>query len=270
MINESRLVQVFLQLVAINSPSGHEEIISAHLAGSMVALGAEVTQDSHHNIIARWPDGQGEWVLLSAHMDTVGQDVNIRPCIRDGVIYSDDTTILGADDKSGIAEIIEAVSSLREDHLPHPPIEVVLTVGEETLLRGAKLLDKSQLRSRRGYVFDTGGPIGTIILSAPGQDLFEPVFHGRKAHAGSEPAKGINAIRVASEAIAAMTLGQIDRETTANVGTIHGGIATNIVPDEVHVWCEARSRDSVKLVAQRSAMVSAALDAAAAMTSLSM
>lgn len=264
MINETRLVQTFLDLVAIDSPSGQEETISKELARRFAGLGAEVEQDEHWNLIARFPaNGSDEdWLMLSAHMDTVGKDVGIKPVIRDGVIYSDGTTILGSDDKSGVAAILEVIRSLKEDGLKHPPLEAVISVGEEVSLRGAKLLDKSKLRARRGYVLDAGGPIGTIITNAPSQDTLEVWVHGKTAHAGSEPEKGINAIVVASAAIAAMPLGRIDFETTANIGIIQGGVATNIVPDQVYVKGEARSRDDAKLAAQTAAMVGAFEDAA--------
>lgn len=262
MINESRLLNTFLELVAIDSPSGQEAAIGAELAQRFAALGGQTTRDEHGNLIVRWPAGAGEWLMLSAHMDTVGTDTGIKPQIRDGVIYSDGTTILGGDDKSGVAAILEVVRSLRESGQRHPPLEVVISVGEEQSLRGAKLLDKAQLRARRGYVLDSGGAIGTIVVSAPSQDSLRVTVFGRKAHAGSEPERGINAIRVASEAIAAMPLGRIDPETTANIGVIEGGVATNIVPDEVRIRGEARSRDDVKLAAQTAAMVAAFQDAA--------
>jgi tripeptide aminopeptidase len=270
LINESRLVQTFLDLVAIDSPSGHEKAIGKALQRQLDALGGEVELDEHGNVIARFgemPAGSqagstGDWLMLSAHMDTVGQDTGIKPQTREGVIYSDGATILGGDDKSGIAVILETIRSLQEDGSSYPPLEVVISVGEEVTLRGAKLLDKNRLRSRRGYVLDSGGPIGTIVTSAPSQDTLEITVHGRKAHAGSEPEKGINAIRVASEAIAAMPLGRIDPETTANIGTIEGGAARNIVPDEVRMQGEARSRDNLKLAAQTAAMAAAFQEAA--------
>jgi tripeptide aminopeptidase len=257
LIDETRLVQTFLDLVAIDSPSGHEEAIGEELMTRLAALGGQVVRDEHGNVIARWPEGPGEWLLLSAHMDTVGEDRGIRPQVRDGVIYSDGTTILGSDDKSGIVAILEAIRSLREARAAHPPLEVVISVGEELGLQGAKLLDKGKLRSRRGYVLDAGGPIGSIVLSAPSQKSLRVLVRGKKAHAGSEPENGINAIRVASEAIAAMPLGRIDFETTANIGVIEGGTATNIVPDEVRVRGEARSRDVGKLDAQVAAILEA-------------
>jgi tripeptide aminopeptidase len=270
LINETRLVRTFLDLIAIDSPSGMEEAIGAELERRLAALGGEVERDEHGNVIARFqashgdgqPNPSGDWMMLSAHMDTVGKDTGIKPEIRDGVIYSDGATILGGDDKSGIAVILEAIRSVQEERLPCPPLEVVISVGEEVTLRGAKLLDKGTLRARRGYVLDSGGPIGTIVTSAPSQDSLQITVHGRKAHAGSEPEKGINAIRVASEAIAAMPLGRIDAETTANIGTIEGGVARNIVPDEVRMQGEARSRDNLKLAAQTAAMAAAFHEAA--------
>lgn len=264
MINGERLVQTFLDLVRIDSPSGQEVAISRELAQRCAALGAQVEQDEHWNVIARWSgsNGAADPVLLSAHMDTVGQDTGIKPEIRDGVIYSDGTTILGGDDKSGVATILEVVASLREDGRPHPPLEAAITIGEEVGLRGARLLDKGKLTARRGYVLDAGGPIGGIVTSAPSQDSLEAWVHGKKAHAGAEPEKGINAIRVAAEAILAMPLGRIDFETTANIGIIQGGEATNIVPDKVYLKGEARSQDDLKLAAQTAAMAAALHEAA--------
>jgi tripeptide aminopeptidase len=253
-----------LELVTIDSPSGQEAVISAHLAARLAALGGQVHADEHGNLIAHFPaiGESADWLMLSAHMDTVGKDTGIRPQVRDGVIYSDGTTILGGDDKSGVAVILEVVQALKETGQPHPPLEVVFSISEELQLLGARLLDKGQLRARRGYVLDAGGPIGTIVTSAPSQDSLQATVHGKKAHAGSEPERGINAIRVASEAIAAMPLGRIDPETTANIGVIEGGEATNIVPDRVTIRGEARSRDDYKLATQTAAMAQAFQDAA--------
>jgi tripeptide aminopeptidase len=264
LINRERLVQTFLDLVVIDSPSGQEEAISRELARRCIALGAQVEHDEHWNVIARWPgsNGQGDPLLLSAHMDTVGKDTGIKPEIRDGVIYSDGTTILGGDDKSGVAAILEVIASLREDGKPYPPLEVVISVSEEVGLQGAKKLDKGRLTARRGYVLDAGGPVGGIVTSAPSQDSLEAWVHGQKAHAGAEPEKGINAIRVAAEAILNMPLGRIDFETTSNIGIIQGGEATNIVPDRVYLKGEARSRDDLKLASQTAAMAAALQDAA--------
>ncbi len=259
MIREERIVSTFLELVRIDSPSGQEATIGAHLHRRLEDLGLTVEQDEVGNLIARRP-GRAEAgpVMLNAHMDTVGTDTGITPVIRDGVIYSDGATILGADDKSGLAAILEVLHVLQEHpEIEAPPLEVVFTVGEERGLIGAQALDMSRLHARRGLVLDSGGPIGTIIVAAPYQDKHHVTVIGKASHAGAAPEKGINAIRVAAEAIAALRLGKIDEETTANVGIIHGGVATNIVPDRVDVDMEARSRDEAKLVAQTEHMLTA-------------
>ncbi|MCO6451571.1 MAG: M20/M25/M40 family metallo-hydrolase [Caldilineales bacterium] len=263
-INPDRLLATFLELVQVDSPSGHEAEIGLHLAGRLQDLGCSVEKDEVGNLIARL-DGEGDdSVLLSAHMDTVGEDWGIKPVIRDGIIYSEGETILGSDDKSGIAVILETLTSLHEQHhLPHPPLEIVISVGEERSLWGARQLDKSRLRSKWGFVFDSGGPIGTIVYSAPSQTSLDVTVRGKKAHAGSEPENGINAIRVAAEAIASMPLGRIDAQTTANIGIIRGGEARNIVPDRVTLVGEARSRDEATLDEQVRLMVDALNDAAA-------
>ncbi len=263
MINEQRLIKTFLDLVAIDSPSGEEEAISKELVRRFSELGGEVETDEWHNLIARFAGTNGgDWLMLSAHMDTVGKDRGIKPQIRVGIIYSDGTTILGGDDKSGVAAILETIASIKEDDLPHPPLEAVISVSEEVGLTGARSLDKDRLRSKRGLVLDSGGPSGVVVTSAPSQDSLEVEVHGRTAHAGSEPENGINAIRVASQAIAAMPLGRIDPETTANIGLIQGGVATNIVPDYVYIKGEARSHNEEKLAAQTAAMVFAFQNAA--------
>ncbi len=255
MINSERLVQTFLDLVRIDSPSGQEEAVSRELARRCAALGAQVEQDEHWNVIARWSgsNGAADPVLLSAHMDTVGQDTGIKPEIRDGVIYSDGTTILGGDDKSGVATILEVVASpaartagrTRRWKPPSPSVK--------RWLRRARLLDKGKLTAAAATCW-TGGPIGGIVTSAPSQDSLEAWVHGKKAHAGAEPEKGINAIRAARGSHPCHALGRIDVETTANIGIIQGGEATNIVPDKVYLKGEARSRDDLKLAAQTAAI----------------
>ncbi|NUQ36871.1 MAG: M20/M25/M40 family metallo-hydrolase [Caldilineales bacterium] len=264
-IDPQRLLDLFLTLVQIDSPTGQEAEIGRHLAGRLRGLGCAVSQDSAGNLIARLP-GQGEaTLLLSAHMDTVGSDTGIRPLLRDGVVYSDGRTILGADDKSGVAAILEALTVLQaHPDWAHPPLEIVITVSEEVGLTGAKQVDTGQLTAAWGVVLDAGGPIGTMVYTAPSQRVLDITVLGKKAHAGAEPEKGINAIVVAAAAIVAMPLGRIDAETTANIGVIAGGEATNIVPDRVTMRGEARSRNLERLDAQLTAMTTALEQAAAA------
>jgi len=262
-INRDRLLDTFLTLVQIDSPSGEEEAIAGYLADRLTALGLTVHRDSAGNLVARM-DGAGEPpILLNAHLDTVGQDRGIRPVVEGGIVRSDGTTILGGDDKSGVAIILEVLQTLQERGPSHPPLEIALTVREEIGLLGSKALDMSQFRARQALVLDSGGPIGCAVVSAPSQDSLRAVVHGKAAHAGVNPEEGINAIVVASEAITRMPLGRIDEETTANVGLINGGTAPNIVPDRVEIHGEARSRDDDKLTAQVQAMTRALEEAAA-------
>ncbi len=270
MINEKRLVEYFLDLVRIDSPSAHEGEIAGKLEADLKSLGLEIAlHDEMHNVVA-WLPGKGngageDFVLLSAHMDTVGKDTGIKPVIRDGVIYSDGTTILGGDDKSGVAAIMEVLRTLAEHpETGHAPLEVVFSVQEEIGLLGAKhLRDTWKFKAKSGVVLDAGGPIGTIIVGAPTQQNISAVVHGRASHAGAEPEKGINAIQVAATAVLSMPLGRIDPETTANIGVIRGGTATNIVPDRVEMLGESRSHDEEKLNRQIERMQQALEDAAA-------
>ncbi len=270
MIDEKRVLDYFLELVRIDSPSTHEEKIAAKLEDDLRALGLEIAlHDEMHNLVA-WLPGRGEradddWLMLSAHIDTVGQDTGIKPVIRDGVIYSDGSTILGGDDKSGVAAIVEILRTLAaHPEVSHPPLEIVFSVQEEIGLIGAKRLrDTWNFRARKGVVLDAGGPIGTIVVGAPYQQNISAVVHGKASHAGAEPEKGINAIQVAALAVTTMRLGRIDPETTANVGVIRGGTATNIVPDRVELYGEARSHDGDKLDRQIASMQQALEDAVA-------
>jgi tripeptide aminopeptidase len=197
-------------------------------------------------------------------MDTVEPSSGVHPHLDGTVFRSAGDTILGADDKAGIVAILEALRVLSERRLPHPPLQVIFSVAEEGGLHGIRHLDRSLLHADLGYVFDGEGEPGWITTAAPGQDRLQVVLHGRAAHAGLAPELGINAILVAAEALASMTLGRIDGETTANVGMIQGGWATNIVPDRVELALEARSRDCWKLARQTGMMVDSFQIAAAA------
>ncbi len=261
-VDTDRLVKTFLDLVAVDSPTGHEEEIGRELTSRFTDLGCSVTQDDIGNVVAVYPGRTPDTVLLSTHMDTAGTDVGIRPIIEDGIIRTDGSTILGADDKSGIAGCLELLTLLRANpDVDHPTIEFVVSVGEESGLVGSRQMDLSRLNAGYGFVMDTAGVIGAITYWAP-TDVFVTVrIHGKKAHAGVEPEKGINAVKVAAEAIAAMPLGRIDEETVANIGIITGGEARNIVPGEVVLEGMARSHDQVKLDAQLDAMRSAVSEA---------
>ncbi|MFN2115368.1 MAG: M20/M25/M40 family metallo-hydrolase [Anaerolineae bacterium] len=247
MIDRERAIDTFTDLVMIDSPSGDEAQVREHLLAKLDELGLRCEVDKTGNIVARLAAKRGAALLLGVHMDTVEPGRGIKPIVDGDVIRSDGTTILGGDDKAGVAAVLELLTVLRENELPHPPIEVVVTVGEEQALYGARHLNTSRLASESGIVLDSGGPPGRIVVEAPSKDLLDFTIHGRAAHAGHRPEEGVNAIRVASEAIAAMPMGRIDDETTCNIGLISGGTGRNSVPDEAVAVGEARSRDTDKL-----------------------
>jgi tripeptide aminopeptidase len=261
-IQPPRLQSLFLELVQIDSLSRREGRIAERLARELRELGAEVRFDEAGsavsgevgNLIAHVPgDAAMPAFLLCAHMDTVVPGEGVHPIVEGDVIRTDGTTVLGGDDKSGVAIICECVRTCREHGLRHPPLDVVFTICEEVGLLGAKHLDVDLVRARRGFVFDSDA-VGCVFTRAPGANAIEAIIHGRAAHAGMAPERGTNAIKVAAEAIAAMRLGRLDDETTANIGLIEGGRAVNIVPDLVRLRGEARSHDAAKLAAQTAHM----------------
>ena len=214
------------------------------------------------NLVAFVP-GRGQntpRVMLNAHIDTVSPGKNIKPIEKRGCIYTDHSTILGADNKAGVAAILEILRVLKEHKIQHPPLRLIFTVAEEIGLMGAKALPEKVMNADFCLTLD-GGDIDRVIHKAPSQYNLTAMIKGRAAHAGIHPEEGINAIKVASEAISHMRLGRIDKETTANIGTIKGGKATNIIPDEVELKGEARSHNLKKLDRQVEHMERALLKA---------
>ncbi len=264
MIDQRRLAGEFARLAAINSPPLKENAIAAYLAERFKKLGgvikfddaAAATGGEVGNMVVTIPasGGNAEPLLFSVHMDTVEPGGQVVPVLRDGVFTSAGDTILGADDKAGIAELIEALEVVREQGIPHGPIEVVVTIAEEIGLVGAKNFDFSLVRARRGYALDTKG-VDRMVLKAPGANRLRVEITGRAAHAGLSPELGLSAIQTAAHAIAIMRLGRIDVETTANIGHVEGGVACNIVPQTVRLEGEARSHDPQKLQAQTEHML---------------
>lgn len=252
---QNDVVNYFLRLIAIDSESKNERAMMDVLRADMEELGAQVTEDHCHkhndgnagNLYAYFPGTINKKpILFCAHADTVVPGNGIKAKIENGKIYSDGTTILGSDDKSGIAEIMIAIKNIKDAGIAHAPIEVLITVSEEIGLLGAKCFNKASLESAFGYALDTH-QVGELVVGAPAQNSFIITIYGKEAHAGVEPEKGLNAIKIASEAIAAMPMGRIDFETTCNVGKISGGSATNIVPNQVIIKGEARSHNNQKL-----------------------
>lgn len=264
MINKERVLAEFFELVKIKCSSRDERQVADILKVRLAELGLEVTEDqvgekiggNCGNVIAytkgNVPGAPG--IMLTAHMDCVEPCGGIEPVLKDGIITSAGNTILGGDDKAGIVAILEAIRMINEENISHGPIQIVFTVAEEGGLNGAKNFDPAALKADFGYAFDSSGAPGEIINMAPGQNSIIVTVHGKKAHAGVAPEEGINAIVVAGKAMAELTYGRIDFETTSNIGMISGGVATNIVPDMVELKCEARSRNMEKLEFQTNYM----------------
>ncbi len=275
MINQQRLCQEFVCLTAIDSPPLKEGAIAVYLEKRFRELGAEVLFDhaaaktggQTGNLIARLPgyDSDAEPILFSVHMDTVEPGGQVKAVLHDGVFSSAGQTILGADDKAGVAELIEALEVVREQKIRHAPLEIVVTIAEEIGLVGAKALDYTLLRARSGYALDTEG-VGWMVLRAPGANHLQIEIEGLASHAGMAPEQGLSAIQTAAIAIARMRLGRIDHETTANIGRIEGGVARNIVPQKVTIVGEARSHDPDKLRQQTEHMLACCEKAAGMMT----
>jgi len=248
----------FLELAALPSPPGEERAVADRVLDYLGALGLEADEDdagltvgsSIGNIYARLEanGGAGEPLFFCAHLDTVLPEGPIEPEVGDDeVVRNTAGTILGADDKSAVAAMLEAAARLVEDGRPHAGVELLFTPKEEVGLLGAAAFDQTRLGARVGYVYDHAGPIGEIILGAPFQQKLYVRFHGRAAHAGMFPEEGRSAIAAAARAIADLRLGRLDDVTTASVGRIQGGTARNVIPE----WCtfaaEARSHDEHKL-----------------------
>lgn len=272
MVNKERLIAEFMDIVRVNSQTLQERNMADYLKGKLAELGLEVTEDSAGeacggeagNVIGVLEGAPEKRALMFlAHMDRVSPGENIRPVWEGDVIKSGGTTVLGADDGAGLAAILEMLRVIKENNLPHGRIEVIFTIAEEGGLHGAKGLDVEKLKAKWGLVLDSSGEAGAVINRAPAQDGIIARVYGRAAHAGVAPEKGINAIIVAAKAISRMKIGRLDDETTANIGMIQGGQATNIVPDFVEVRGEARSLAEEKLVATTQGLCNAFLAAAA-------
>lgn len=256
-MNEKRINEEFFRLLHINSPSKKETPLAEYLSSYFSNLGLEVMQNASIsgtkcNLFIRIPANQSqnpETILLSAHLDTIEPTEGIQLIQSNGRVSTDGTTILGADDKSGIVIIQEIVTTLLEDNLPHPALEIAFSTEEEIHLLGSKDFPLEKLQAKKGIVLDSDGDAGIITHSAPSHFSFEADIHGVPAHAGMEPEKGKSAILLAAKIINHLPMGRIDEETTSNIGVIKGGKASNIVAEECFFNGEVRSRNEAKLTA---------------------
>jgi len=240
-----KLINTFCKMVQISSESGNEKDFIYYLKDLFTKeLGADCVLDNFGNLIAKIPaksSSSVEPIFFGVHADTVKPGENIEPVLKDGIIYAKGETILGADDKAGIAELFEAIRTAD----CYPPIEIVVSREEETGLKGSKNIDESLLQSKMGFVIDTDN-LMDIIVGGPSYMSIKVDITGKAAHAGMEPEKGISSIKAASYAISTVKEGWIDDETTVNVGVIRGGEVLNAVPEKTEVKVECRSQTHEK------------------------
>lgn len=266
-VNKQRMLEEFIEIVSLPAKTLEERQVFDLLRGKLEKMGFAVEEDDAGaklggncgNLWAFLPGNKpgAKKVLLSAHMDSVSPCTGTAVVRRGGVLYSDGTTTLGGDDKSGVEAVLEGVRLLLEEKAERGDIQILFTIAEEGGVNGSRCMDTSRLRADVGYALDGEGAPGEIVVGAPGQYKYKISIHGRTAHGGLEPEKGINAVMIAAKALADVKrYGRIDEETTANIGIIGGGVATNVVPDLVTIEGDARSRDEKKLLAIRDEIVS--------------
>ncbi|MDR1017757.1 MAG: M20/M25/M40 family metallo-hydrolase [Lachnospiraceae bacterium] len=256
MLSRKRMEKTFLDMISVYSPSKGEkemcdwivEYLKARNIDYLTDKAGEAYGGNGYNIVGLLKGNTDKMpICFAAHLDQIEPCKDVKPVIEGDIIRTDGTTTLGGDDKGGVAAILEAVEDIIETDTPHGDIYLLFTVSEEISMLGAKNMDYSILPCKDIVVADAAGATGVIAYKAPAMEAIEVTFHGRKAHAGIEPEKGINAIVVASKAIANMEIGRLDEETTSNIGRIEGGSATNIVTDKVTFTAEVRSHDMDKL-----------------------
>jgi tripeptide aminopeptidase len=266
-----RLHETFAALCRIESPSGHERAVADWLTERLRALGLEVDEDDSGpaagsdagNLLARIPGRGSGSVLLCAHMDTVPLAAPVEPVLVDGRWENANDGIVGADNKSAIAVILELARRATAAGEPPPvAIEILFTVCEEVSLQGSREFDASRLQSAFGFVFDHATPIGEIVVASPTHYRILAELRGRAAHAGVRPEVGRSAVVAAANAISAMRLGRLDAETTANVGVIAGGSAINVIPERCHIEAEVRSLDADRAATVTTELVDHLQDAA--------
>ena len=254
----SDVVDLFTELAAISSPPGEERPVADVVARYLRDLGLTVDEDdagaevgsNAGNLYCRVEangNGGGTPIFLCAHLDTVPPEGPLEPVIEDGIVRNAGGTILGADNKSAVAAMLEGTRRVLAENRPHSGIELLFTPKEEVGLLGAAAFDHRRLLAHVGYVYDQAAPIGDVILGAPYSQALEVRFHGRAAHSGMYPEEGRSAVVAAARAISDLRLGRVDEETTANVGLIEGGSAGNIIPEWCTLSAEARSHDERKL-----------------------
>lgn len=272
-MDEQKLVTLFLELVKIDAVSLHERPVADFIKERLTSRGLEVEEDdaarklngSAGNLIVRLP-GEGDRqapLLLLAHMDTVHPTAGVKPILADGVLRSDGSTILGVDNRAGVTLILALIEELIERRSRHRSLEIVFTVGEELGMLGAMALDFSRLEAQEGFVFDCTAAPGGYVASTPTAYDFKIRITGKPAHSAVAPEKGINALSMAAQVISGFPVGRVSDHSVANFGTIHGGTADNVVPDQVTLTGEFRSFQEAEIAAMRGQLIALCTEAEA-------
>lgn len=241
----NRLINTFLEIVQIDSITGHEVKMANWIYAKLKKIGLNPVRDNYGNIIAK-VEGKGDPILLTAHLDTVEPGKNVKPIVENGLIKSSNNTILGADNKVAVAIILELLENFAENKIDRS-LEIVFTLSEEVGNYGAVNLDYSLLNSKVGFSFDSEGEIGTIITASPFYNRFDLKIIGKSAHA-SQPENGINALIILKNVLSKVTLGKVDEDTIANIGVVNGGSVRNTILGELEVKGEVRSFVEKKIV----------------------
>ncbi len=266
-VDTQRLVHEFVRLTSFDAPSFQEREISAYVKEKLQSLGLQVEEDNaRQKLLEEDPsrektgsnlyaylkgDLPGAPILFSAHLDTVSPGMGKKAILQeDGRITSDGTTVLGADDVSGLASILEALTVIREEGLSHPDLEILITVAEEPYCSGSRFVEYDRLKAKEGYVLDLDGPVGTAATAAPSILSLKADIRGKAAHAGFAPEKGINALSIAADALANIRTGRVAEDLTVNFGTIRGGSGRNVVPEEILLEGEIRCLDHEKALCE--------------------
>lgn len=236
---KDRIRSTFIDLSAIDAPSENENAIALYVTGRLKKLGLKVSRDQKGNVLG-FLSGEGEPILLNAHLDRVLPGKGHQPIIDGDVAKSDGTTNLGSDDTAGVTIILEALAKAKEERIAHPPLVVALTVEEEIGLWGAKALDLSGHQVQRGIVYDNAFEAGTVISRGAAYVAIDLEIKGRSVHPGKDLSEGVNVIEIFRKS--EFPIGETDEgQTRINVGTLNAGVARNAVPDRLTARAEVRS-----------------------------
>lgn len=245
-MNQQRLIDLFLEVAQISALSGNEKPVADYIKSFLTKLNYTVSEDNSTeytksntgNLICRIGDG-GNFILLS-HMDTARSTENLKPIILNDRIVSSGDTVLGVDNRAGVAVLLYILETIAKEKVSVKDFTVAFTTCEETTLFGSKNLGVNG-QIKNGFIFDSGYRPGNFIYSACGAIGLKIKIFGKASHSGIAPEKGINSMLAASKAISQLPLGRIDEETTMNIGLFKSGSAVNVIPEFTELEGEVRS-----------------------------